>query len=524
MGAAGRFDQRAVALIELRCTRPEADLFEAALEERGWPVLERRGAALSESSERPVWYVIEARFPGSRVNAARGARERIELVADDLLLDLHVEAVESVVRDPADRPHWFAYERPEVHARTVPDLPRRTRWAERVRLWLAENTGIRDTGRLITAASAGAAEHLASRPLPGAPRRSGRLAARRPMGASPRPRPPAGGRRESSALFVRLAVLLSIGMWAGARITDGRAQGIGAWGWAALVAIGVTWGMARVGRRLLPEGSDTAAYGLGVVFGLAALGIGAGTALTAPDAGRGSAVLFVALCAAVVGNGLRLLVRQWTWQRAAPWLIPALLPLAFGFLPGLGLSVHVMYLEQFGVDLEDIEIPKAYQFLALLKLTACMSLWFMAPSLLGYMKHFHWHVKDRWFGHAVLLVVSVALLVNGVLGLGLLAAGEAGAKAVRDAVQGRTPAAYYGVEPEWVCVRPVGKTTDIPVDGGVLDPSRSYVRIGDAGGTVVLWAPDGNEVLKVPLSRLGIIPSEGRPAPSSCAAGGAGNR
>ncbi len=527
MNAGVRFDQRAVALVELRGTRAERELFEAALADRGWPLLERRGPAESDGPERPVWYVIEARFPGSPFNAVRGARERIEVVADDLLLDLQVEVVDRVVRDPVDRPHWFAYERPEVHARTVPDLPLRERWAERARLWLAENVGTRDTGRLITARSAGAARHLATRPLPGAPRRSGRVAVRRPMGASTRPGAPGGGRRESSAMFVRLAVLLLIGAWSGARITDGRAQGVGSWWWAAVVAAGVAWGIAYVARRVAPGRSGPAAFWLGVVLALVALGLGAFAAVTAPDAGYGSVALFGVLVAGVVLNGIRLLVRQWSWQRAAPWLIPALLPLAFGFLPGLGLGLHVMYLDAFGVDLEDVEIPKAYQLLALLKLTVCMSLWFLAPSLLGYMKHFHWYVRDRWFGNAVLLVVSVALLVTGLLGLGLLAAGVAGSQAVAAASQGRTPAAYYGVEPEWVCVRPIGKVEDVPVDGGVLDPSRAYVRIGDADGTVVLWGAEEGEALKVPLDRLRIAPlasSEAGPASSACATGTKGTK
>ncbi|MGW9436267.1 hypothetical protein [Streptomyces sp. NPDC055607] len=524
MGTGEKFDQRAVALVELRGTRSETELFEAALGERGWPVLEKRGTAPSEHRDRPLWYVIEARFPGSRINAARGARERIELVADELLLDLQVEAVENVVRDPEDRPRWFAYERPEAHARTVPDLPWRTRWRERWYLWLAENAGSRDTGRLVTATSPGAARHLARRPLPGTPRRNGRVAVRRSMGASPRPRRSAVGRRETSALLVRMMVLLLVGAWVGARVTDGWAQGPGSWWWVVLVAAGVTWGMVRTTRRLLSESSGAAMTCLGAVLALVGFGIGARAALSAPDAGYGSIGLFGVLCAAVLCNGIRLLVRQWTWQRAAPWLIPALLPLAFGFLPGLGLGLHVMYLEPFGVDLEDVGIPRAYQFLALLKLTACVSLWLVVPSFLGYMKHFHWHVRDRWFGNLALFVMSVLLLATGLLDFGLLAAEKAGVEAVKDVERGRTPAAYYGIEPEWVCVRPIGKAADIPVDGGTLDPARPYVRLGDADGTVVLWDAIGGEALKVPLGRLGIVPSVARPAPSVCPVGGAGPR
>ncbi|GAA3388587.1 hypothetical protein [Streptomyces roseoviridis] len=511
------FDQRAVALIELRGTRTDCELLERAFEDRGWPVLERRGEP-SEWAERRLWYTVEARFPGSSLNASRGARERLELVADELLLDLQVQAVEVVTRDPVDLPHWFAYERPEARPRTVSGLPRRVRWRERTRLWLAENTGSRDTGRLIVATAPGEAQHLATRPLPGAPRRGGRIAARRPWGTSARPAPARGGRRESSALLNRLILILMIGVWAGARIADTHSRGVGSWGWPVAVLLGGAGAAAAVWKGAAPGATRAGSSLFGCLLVASSAGVGVYAARTAPEVGYGSSVVLVCLAAVAVGNGIRLLVRQWSWQRTAPWLIPALLPLGFGFLPGLGLGLHAMYLDAFGLDLEDVEIPKAHQMLALLKLTACMSLWFFAPSLLGYMKHFHLHVKDRWFGNAVLLLVSILLLAQGVLGLGLVSAGEAGVQGVAAAAKGRTPAAYYGIEPEWVCVFPVGRADQVPVDGGVLAAADAYLKIGDADGTVVLWDPEARSALKAPLSRLRLVPREERPA--SCGAAG----
>ncbi|MEV7277424.1 hypothetical protein [Streptomyces sp. NPDC093111] len=501
-----------MALVELKGTAADCELLERALDEQGWPVFERRGQ-MSEVVDRLIWYVVETRFPGSSRNAARGARERIELLADELQVDLQVQAVELLVRDPADLPHWFAYEPPATHPRTV-SLPQSLRWRERLDSWLAEHAGTRDTGRLVLARTPGEARHLATRSLPGVPRYGGRVAARRPSGGSTRPVAPRVGRREGSSRLVRLVVLFVVGAWAGASLADGHAGGVGWWSVLAVLC-GVAGGAATVWRAMAPGATRTGSFVFGCLFTLIAVTMGVSSARAAPNVGYGSSVLLVGLVGAVLVNGVRLLVRQWSWQRTAPWLIPALVPLCFGFLPGLGLGIHTMYLDAFGLNLEDVEIPRAYQLIAMLKLTACVSLWLFAPSLLGYMKHFHLYVKDRWFGNAVLLTVSVALLTQGVLGLGLVPAGQAGADAVADAAKGRTPAAYYGIEPEWVCVLPVGRLDGVPVDGGALSVTTAYLKLGDAVGTVVLWDPRSGSALKAPLDRLRIAPREKRPA--SCA-------
>ncbi|MCY0937448.1 hypothetical protein [Streptomyces sp. H34-S4] len=48
----------------------------------------------------------------------------------------------------------------------------------------------------------------------------------------------------------------------------------------------------------------------------------------------------------------------------------------------------------------------------------------------------------------------------------------------------------------------------VPVDGGILDPVRPYLSLGDAGGTAVLWDPRDEAALKVPLSALRLVPVE----------------
>ncbi|TXS48133.1 hypothetical protein [Streptomyces sp. t39] len=505
-----RFDQRAVALVELRGTRLECEMFEEALAERGWPVLEKRGTSASATTERRVWYTIEARFPGSPLNAVRGARERIEVVSDDLQLDLNVEAVDRVVRDPVDRLHWMAYRRPPVHPRTAP-LPRLRRWSERWALWRAENMGSQDTGRLITATSASAAQHLAARPLPGATPPPAPVAARRYAGSSRRRPTRLGNRRQAARTFVWLFAFMVAAVWAGARITDRWAQGPGSWWGFALFVAALLPAMVAVARRNLPELPAPALAAAVTVLAAFGLGIGADTASEAPVRGEGSQVLTYVIAGFLVFNGIRLLVRQWTWQRTAPWLLPALLPVFFGLVPTAGLGLHTFYLEAFGLNLEDVSVPKAWQLVVSFKLMASMSLWLVALSLLGYMKHYHRFIKDRWLGTTALVAATFYLLVIGTLDNGVLPAGRAGEQAVAAAKAGRTPSPYFGIKPEWVCVQPVGEPEKIPVDGGVLAPSRPYVKVGDAQGTVVLWDAGAGKALKLPMNRLRIVPFDDRP-------------
>ncbi|MFD4376249.1 hypothetical protein [Streptomyces sp. NPDC058486] len=511
------FDRRATALVELRGLRGEHELFEEALAARGWPVLDRQGRDPLPLVERRVRYLIEARFPGSRLNAVSGARQRIELIADACGLDLQVQAVECVERDPRDLPHWFAYEPPRLPAEAGAAARVRGRLAR----WAAENLGTRDTGRLITARTPQAARWLAARPLPGARARP-EAEVRRPSGAAPTPARQIGGRRESSRAMGRLIVVALLGLLLGLLLGARQADVLlvqDRWSWTSTVLLAVVVGSAAALLSRHPgDGSRAVPGAVAAGLVLCSAGLGAYLAWTVPDPGITAPVLVALAAGTAVANGVRLLIRQWSWQRVAPWLLPALIPLAFGLLPGVGTALHVMYLDAFGVDLEDVEIPRAYQLMAMLKLAACLSLWFLAPSFLGYMKHFHLHVKDRVFGNLVVLALSVLLVVTGFLEIGLLGAGRAGERAATAAAAGRTPVGYYGIDPEWVCPAPVGRLAEIPVDGGVLDPARPYLKLGDSGGVVVLWDAEERAGLKVPLEKLRLVPVDS--ARTGCGADG----
>ncbi|MGW1207573.1 hypothetical protein [Streptomyces cyaneofuscatus] len=516
MSATLKFDQRAIAVVELLGTTTECEDFEEALRERRWPVLQKEGGPATAITARTTRYLLECRFPGSRVNARRGARERIEMVGDALQLDLVVEATDLVVRDPEHRPAWFAYERPAADDPPASPPTRRARWQRPVRRWCAERLAPYRTGRHISALTRSRAEELATRTLPGAATPSPRVTVRRPM-ATPDPDPgavTARRRREDREIF-KLCHAAAVLMITSSLIARLWPQGFAAWWVLGAVAVAALGPAAYWLTRIMP-GKPGAAL-------MSALGLGAGMAAVGtmielsgePDGPSGALSLVVVAAGYAVFTGIRLLVRQWSWRVVAPWLLPAVLPLALGFFPSLGLGLHALYLDAFGLNLEDVEIPRLWQVIATVRLGLAVNLWLVALAGLGYLQHLHWCVRDRWMGFTLLGFLAVVLLMSGVWNFGLQTAAHAGAGAVRAAASGKAVDAYFGISPQWVCVRPIGPVEDIHVDGGEFRPSRPYLKIGDASGTAVLWDPAEKSALKMPMDKLRIIPVD-KPS-KSCA-------
>ncbi|MFF5445861.1 hypothetical protein [Streptomyces sp. NPDC012888] len=482
-GWAGAWDQRAVALVELRGTATDHELFESALQARGWPVLERRGTRVTAVTESRAWYVVELRFPGSSFRAADGGRMHLELMADGLGLDLVVEAVDRVERARREPPLWEA----------VPGTPGR-----RPRRYADTAVGHADRARRIRAVGEGPARALAARVLPGAPvprsdvRAVPALSTRGRTALRPRPRP----LRADLLLPASLALIAGFGL----ELRSPVSLVIGSLLLSAAVALGTV-----VTARRQPEQPVRA-----VALRVAALFVPAALAAAVAHHFAPPAVwLALAVAAAATGvlAGLGLLVRHATWRVLLPWLVPALVPCVPGLLPSLGLSVPAFYLRPFGIDLEDVDVPAVHAVRATLKLIGCTCLWLLAPAMLGYLKHFHAAVRDRWLPYLGFVLISAYCLGTGVWGLALAPAEEAGRRAVEAAAAGRTPAPYYGIKPEWMCVTPVTELAKVPVEGGELDPRKAYVLLGDADGRAVLWDAQAKAALKIPLASLRLVPA-----------------
>lgn len=508
-GSGQRWDQRAVALVRLKGTSTDCALFEAELQARGWPVLNRRDVQSSGvQSETDCQYTVEVRFPGSAMRASTGAREHLEVISDRLVLDLVVEAVQCVERDPVDLPVWYVY-RPPAAAELLVQT-RAARWRAGAAAWSARTLGSRDTGRQVRAGSAEEALTLTARSLPGVPGAPDAVSVRRSLGVTPPP-PPSDGWHRRRAPMRRLAVMqfpALVGLVCGAWVA-------GLWGagplWALLPPLpfflGAVAAASMIARWALPTFSGVRLLVAGHAAPVLAAAFGAFAVVTAPDRRVGFGVVVVGMAFGyLVLTGVWLWVRQSRWALTLPWLLPALLAFLPGLFPGLGLSLPTFYLDAFDLDMEDVEVPAAMRLLATFRLLAAALVLLIAPAVLGYMRHTHRMITGSWFGYTAVAFVSVYTLMAGVVGLAFVSASAAGHKAVAAAAEGRTPGRYYGIRPEWVCVHPVKDLARVPVDGGTLDPVRPYLSLGDAGGTAVLWDARETAALKVPLSALRLVP------------------
>ncbi|MEV7612884.1 hypothetical protein [Streptomyces sp. NPDC089799] len=522
MAGRGAWDQRVVAADVLTGTATDRGLLEEGVAAAGWEVLVREGPAEASATTEGVWqYLVEVRFPGSAYRASTGGRERLETLADELGVDLLVEVVEPVDRDPADPLVWYAYERPDLGTCTTP-LPLRERVRERLADAAGRRLGAYDTGRQIRAADEVTARRLAGRDLPGARTAlPGRLSVRLPEGRRhapravqrdrPVPRRRQYGRRSG---LLRYPVLLAMACGAFTGLLWDR--GMGTWWFVIplllLAAMASFWIIrSAVPAKSVPQTAVAAFLLIGTIAALSAHSVRA-----APDIVTGFLFVVVGLgFGYLVGAGLWLLARQSSWRRTLPWLLPALVTAVPLLFPGLGLTLPALYLDAFDVDLEDVDVPAVWRLIGAVRVLAVSLIWLVAPALLGYAKHLHYMVRDRWMGYAVVALVYVLGMLLSAAGLVFAPPAQAGRTAVTDAAAGRTPSFYYGIKPEWMCATPVTDPVKVPVEGGELDPRKAYVLLGDADGRAVLWDAQEKGALKIPLSSLRLVPAEAprRPCP-----------
>lgn len=495
-----------MARVELSCGQGDFELFEAELQARGWPVLERPPALPPDG---PYECVVEVRFPGARYRAPDAAREHLEALADRLLLDLTVLAVQVLRRDSARLPLWHVY-------RELPPVPpevaatRRGRARERVRAW-AVDLGIRDTGGQVQAPDEEAALAAAHTALPGAPPPTGVavrfVGGRRAVDGGGR-----HGRQRLAQRRIPLRYLLLTGLGCGVA----AARSPGHWHWLP-TGLFLLVLIAETVRQAPTEGRPRRWVGFksgGLLGTAAAFGLAAGTAGPPGGGGPGEVVTLV-VAGALTARGLWLLARQSSWGRLVPWLAPALLTLAPVLLAGLGVSLQALYLHPFGLDAEDVDVPAVMRLLATGRVLVASLLWLVAPAVLGYLTHLHIMIAFRWLGYATFVCASVFTLSSGVVfGAGIPAL-LTGFEARAAAAEGHTPGHYFGIKPEWVCALPAKPLAEVPSDGGLLDPAHPYLSLGDAGGTAALWDPREKAALKVPLSALRLVPVDDprRPCP-----------
>lgn len=465
-----RFSQWFLLDIEVTGSPRAREKLAEAVEAQGWLVSSTDDAVGDPNRSR---WVVEAGVPGSRSSAAAAVRTvlgrleaRLPVVADLRTSDL-------ILRQELPRGR-YAVHRP-------PRLPHRLRRLEP----LLVRTGLYDTGRELLMVPGADVEQRAAaeavRELPGGstppadgrPRRIGPEANRVPP-----PRGPRSARRTSSPWLAFLTVLLLLG---GIRL--GAVDRSSAWAWVAMallvVLVGISFGVNYVSLwehsatdSRLRRGS--AGLVVAVLIGGLAVGIGAGGSVR-----LWQGVLITALLWAM-GNGIRLLIRDLTWQTTAAWLVPALLPIALVLLPVFGISLHVFYLDAFGLDREAVAIPAAWNVIADLKALAVLAGPLAAASLLGYARHFQ-QFRTPGGPAIVLTVVAVGFSVTVALFQMQIMTGpaQAAARAQQQARDGRQPARYFGIAPRRVCLRPVGEGAWDGAAPVAEDPYLVFPAVGD---------------------------------------------
>ncbi|ARX86142.1 hypothetical protein SMD44_05611 [Streptomyces alboflavus] len=507
---------RVVVLISVNGLRTDYELFEEACARHGWAILEQPAhppQAAPQDVLRTIEYLVEVRMPGAYGAAMRGARLQVEKVAHQHRLDLHVRIAARFQPDSRRRPLWRSYA--PLGASPPGPVPA---WLWE---WLgrgAAGSGLRDTGREVRAASREEALRLARKPLPGTTSAPPGVRVRTPTA---NPEHPLGLRWAGTVAMGRLGYVLLGTSVCGALLTAALRNAVpgpavvGGLGLAAMSGAFVMvlrQHLAAVASERRGAEMHTARAAWATVLGMSVLLAAAGTSWD------GAVAVSVIAALSLVLRGLYLFIQQRTWRDWVPWVLPALLPFAFGAFPGVGSFVHRAYLGEFGLEVGDVAVPGHWQVAAAFKWGLLVLALLVGPTVYGHIRHNHLAVEDRvMFGVVIGFgVLGMSFWVVNAVILGV--AEEAGADAREAAARGDTPSAYYGIAPEWVCARPLGgkRPDELAVRGGEFTPTRPYLMLGDSRGTVVLWdpGPDGpsrkdDRALHLRLADLRLTPTEG---------------
>lgn len=222
--------------------------------------------------------------------------------------------------------------------------------------------------------------------------------------------------------------------------------------------------------------------------------------------------------AVLTGTGLWLLVRQWRSGEWLTWVVPLVVTLSLSALVAAGWVLPMLYAAGFGLTPADIDLSPMWKAIAAVKVILLLSPLLVLPAWWGVARHRHhfYAVPGNAISSWARLPMAI-LTVGGTAILVLATAGDAITRTTEAAEQGTDPPPFFGVQPDWTCVEPVVPAAGIPGEGPPLDPARPYPSFGVAGGNAVLWDAEAEEPVKVPASKVRLVPAEG--ADQVCRAG-----
>ncbi|MFI6850384.1 hypothetical protein OG535_30080 [Kitasatospora sp. NBC_00085] len=496
------YDQRVLALVEVRGGERDWAEAEQVFERHGWPVIGHHPCGdgplqgVLEPDPASRVYEVEVRLPGSLHNCEWGATRRAQKALRRARLEAYVRRAEPLVRDREMLTEWQVY---DVSSPSIARFARLRQAARRSASRLGRyDTGVRVIGtqgealglaRMPSASGGGAAPTTVwVRPLDGRWRGTVRF-----------------WPEEETARRIARVIGWSMAVGVAAVFAAGSSRGVrGLW-----VALAMLAGVATVrsGARLFREGRAAGA-GMAVVAAGVALLLGLGPFHTA---GRGwnKQQVLVALGIVAVVAGLWLLVRQWSWGEWAAWAVPLVASLAGATFLASGSVLHSLYADALSLSPGDLDVPPIWQVVSAVKLLTFLSLVLVLPAWWGFARHRHhsYAGTGEGFNAAIYVLLLIAILA-GVSTLALHSAGQAADRTMAAAARGEDAPPYFGVEPKWVCVEPAEPAERLSGDGPRLDPKRPYLSFGVAQGTAVLWDRKAGEPLKLAARQVRLIPAE----------------
>lgn len=510
-----RYDQRVLALVEVRGEHRDHDQAEQEFEHRGWPVVtssprgQGASAGVLSAALASRFYCVEVRLFGARNRRTeRAAAWRVQRLAKAARLEMYVRRCDLVDRDREQLTEWQVHTvshrptlRPAPGPMTVSARLRR-RWLM-VRARYTERRGRHDTGSLVTG-TASEARRLSRMAMPeGAPGRTDidvRALHGRERSSIVQRREEAGTRR----VYRLAAWLLAMTFCA---VLAHHHTGFRRWLWGAVAVACFAAGL-RIGSTMFASGGRALSVLVSCVA--AVLFLGAALGWISPDAQVWSPEQMVVLGAVTLTVvGIWLLVRQWTWGEWLAWAAPLAFTAVGSFVVASGSVLHALYADGLGLTPEDLEVPGIWQALSAAKLLGFLSLALFAPAAWGIVKHVHAPFARPGEHLSVpLYVLAQTMVIVQVAGLAADSAGRAVDAVKAAAVRREEPPPYFGVEPEWTCVEPTVPIARLNVQGGELRAERPYLSFGVAGGMVSLWNTDTEEPLKLPAGQVRLLPAQ----------------
>ncbi|MFD9208239.1 hypothetical protein ACFVZM_18425 [Streptomyces sioyaensis] len=488
----GGFDRRVRLVVEFHGDATDRELLDETLAERCWPVVRELApeerAHFAEPTAPGTFLWVEARLKGARRGAERAAAVELMAWRSRRALDIRVHHAQACA--VGEHPHtlWTVHRTP-AH--------------EGLRGRLAVLTGIRDTGHVVGAATRSRARE-AARAVPGpdgpgpeAPSLDVRLGWADTEPTADPSTSEAGPGAAPFVLTVLMALFAGLALSAaGPRSAYGALAAVAACGAVALAG----WLLHLVSHPERQRGARATGSAVAAVTTLTGWLLGT----VSGDPARGLWISLLLAVAVLLAGGIRALVRQWNSPReAAQWVVPLVASVALTLTPALGGVVQWLYLAPFGLTPDDVDVPAVWRVIAALSFLPVLPAWLVVAAVWGYAKHFHQVATHRWMPVTAIALTGVFCTLLPLLQVSLHAA-RAGERAWYRAAGDQAPGAYYGIEPQRVCIEPL--TSRIAAEGGVLAPRRPYLLLGSADGTLALWDVTRRLPLKVPSGDVTSVP------------------